>query len=201
MLSSDELPVLSSDSEPLSAKISAKISSFLSVSIMIVGRAPARQSGGRKFKSRSSKFFFVHPNLFKICTQSVSLVVYYIIFITGSTMAANRMDVCVEPPQFLSTLDKRIQTVLLKIELSPAIPIKTLLASDFTLDKLLEARNTIFEAAKDKYRERSNVQHGHGDKATMPNIANFTMKARRSNETVADAFICLITEMASPNHA
>ena len=35
MLSSDELPVLSSDSEPLSAKISAKISSFLSVSIKI----------------------------------------------------------------------------------------------------------------------------------------------------------------------
>ena len=35
MLPSDELPVLSSDSEPLSAKISAKISSFLSVSIMI----------------------------------------------------------------------------------------------------------------------------------------------------------------------
>ena len=26
-----------------------------------VGRAPARQSGGRRFKSRSSKFFFVHP--------------------------------------------------------------------------------------------------------------------------------------------
>ena len=25
-----------------------------------VGRAPARQSGGRRFKSRSSKFFFVH---------------------------------------------------------------------------------------------------------------------------------------------
>ena len=31
-----------------------------------VGRAPARQSGGRRFKSRSSKFFFVHPNLFCI---------------------------------------------------------------------------------------------------------------------------------------
>ena len=28
-----------------------------------VGRAPARQSGGRSFKSRSSQFFFVHPNL------------------------------------------------------------------------------------------------------------------------------------------
>ena len=26
-----------------------------------VGRAPARQSGGHRFKSRSSKFFFVHP--------------------------------------------------------------------------------------------------------------------------------------------
>ena len=31
-----------------------------------VGRAPARQSGGHRFKSRSSKFFFVHPNLFNI---------------------------------------------------------------------------------------------------------------------------------------
>ena len=28
-----------------------------------VGRAPARQSEGCRFKSRSSKFFFVHPNL------------------------------------------------------------------------------------------------------------------------------------------
>ena len=28
-----------------------------------VGRAPARQSGGRRFKSRSSKFFFVHPKI------------------------------------------------------------------------------------------------------------------------------------------
>ena len=27
-----------------------------------VGRAPAHQSGGRRFKSSSSKFFFVHPN-------------------------------------------------------------------------------------------------------------------------------------------
>ena len=44
-----------------------------------VGRAPARQSGGRRFKSRSSKYFFVHPNLSKICTQSVCLVVYYMI--------------------------------------------------------------------------------------------------------------------------
>ena len=26
-------------------------------------QVPARQSGGRRFKSRSSKFFFVHPNL------------------------------------------------------------------------------------------------------------------------------------------
>ena len=46
-----------------------------------VGRAPACQSGGHRFKSRSCKFVFVHPNLSKICTQSVSLVVYYMIFI------------------------------------------------------------------------------------------------------------------------
>ena len=46
-----------------------------------VGRAPARQSGGRGFKFRSSQFFFVHPNLSKNCTQSVSLVVYYMICI------------------------------------------------------------------------------------------------------------------------
>ena len=30
-----------------------------------VGRAPARQSGGRRFKSRSSQVFFVYPNLSK----------------------------------------------------------------------------------------------------------------------------------------
>ena len=62
------------------------------------GRAPARQSGGRRFKSRSSQFFFVHPNLSKICTQSVSLVVYYmtiilllliIIIITNTTKSNN----------------------------------------------------------------------------------------------------------------
>ena len=28
-----------------------------------VGRAPARQSGGRSFKSCSSKFYFVYPKL------------------------------------------------------------------------------------------------------------------------------------------
>ena len=28
-----------------------------------VSRAPARQSGGRRFKSRSSQFFFVYPEL------------------------------------------------------------------------------------------------------------------------------------------
>ena len=38
------------------------------------------EPGGRRFKSRSSKFFFVHPNLSKICTQSISLVVYYMTF-------------------------------------------------------------------------------------------------------------------------
>ena len=46
-----------------------------------VGRAPARQSGGRRFKSRSSQFFFVHPNLSKKRTQSVSLVVYCMILV------------------------------------------------------------------------------------------------------------------------
>ena len=51
-----------------------------------VGRAPARQSGGRRFKSRSSKFFFVHPNLSIICTQSVSLVVYYMIKLITNTL-------------------------------------------------------------------------------------------------------------------
>ena len=30
-----------------------------------VGRAPARQSGGRRFKSRSFNFFFVHPKIFQ----------------------------------------------------------------------------------------------------------------------------------------
>ena len=34
------------------------------------------------FKSRSSQFVFVHPNLSKICTQSVSLVVYYVMCIS-----------------------------------------------------------------------------------------------------------------------
>ena len=47
-----------------------------------VGRAPACQSGGRRFKSHSSKFVLVHPNLSKnknVFSQSVSLVVYCII--------------------------------------------------------------------------------------------------------------------------
>ena len=30
-----------------------------------VGRAPAHQSGGRRFKSRSRQFFFVHPKFIK----------------------------------------------------------------------------------------------------------------------------------------
>ena len=32
-----------------------------------VGRAPARQSGGRRFKSCSGQFFFVHPKLLLSC--------------------------------------------------------------------------------------------------------------------------------------
>ena len=46
-----------------------------------VGRAPARQSGGRRFKSRSSQFSLFIQIYLQICTQSVSLVVYYMIFI------------------------------------------------------------------------------------------------------------------------
>ena len=42
-----------------------------------VGRAPARQSGGHRFKSHSHQFVFVHQKKFLKCTQSVSLVVYY----------------------------------------------------------------------------------------------------------------------------
>ena len=42
-----------------------------------VGRAPACQSGGRRFKPYSSKFFFVHQKIYLKCTQSVSLLVYY----------------------------------------------------------------------------------------------------------------------------
>ena len=42
-----------------------------------IHRAPARQSGGRGFKSCSSKFFFVHAEAYLKWTQSVSLVVYY----------------------------------------------------------------------------------------------------------------------------
>ena len=33
--------------------------------LLTVGRAPAPQSGGRRFKSRSRKFFFVHPEIMK----------------------------------------------------------------------------------------------------------------------------------------
>ena len=46
-----------------------------------VGRAPARQSGGRRFKSRSSQFSLFIQIYLKICTQSVSLVVYYMILL------------------------------------------------------------------------------------------------------------------------
>ena len=46
-----------------------------------VGLAPTRQSGGRRFKSRSRKFVYVYLTLSKICTQSVSIVVYHIEFV------------------------------------------------------------------------------------------------------------------------
>ena len=41
-----------------------------------IGRAPARQSGGRRFKSCSSQFFFVHSKLIWNRTQSYPLMVY-----------------------------------------------------------------------------------------------------------------------------
>ena len=53
-----------------------------------VGRAPARQSGVRRFKSRSSQFFFVHPNLSKKlypvsfpCGLLHDIFYYYLVFI------------------------------------------------------------------------------------------------------------------------
>ena len=44
---------------------------YIMLCFKFVGRAPARQSGGRRFKSRSSQFFFVHPKFFfQICDRS-----------------------------------------------------------------------------------------------------------------------------------
>ena len=67
-----------------------------------VGRAPARQSGGRRFKSRSSQFFFVHPNLseIKLCwSYAYSCIHEYSIFfqagkiLTASWVAQNALQV------------------------------------------------------------------------------------------------------------
>ena len=44
-----------------------------------VGRAPARQSRGRRFKSRSS--FYCSSKMYLKCTQSVSPVLYYMIYL------------------------------------------------------------------------------------------------------------------------
>ena len=49
-----------------------------------VGRAPARQSGGRRFKSRSSNFFFLHPNLFFIYNQTLPKGMNQTLFINRS---------------------------------------------------------------------------------------------------------------------
>ena len=73
--------------------------------------------------------------------------------------------VCAEAPHFPSNLDRRTQIILQKIEQSPAVAIKTQLESDFSLEKLLEMRNIIFDAAK--CHEQSNVQHGDRDAGTI----------------------------------
>ena len=93
-----------------------------------------------------------------------------------------------DAPQFLSGITPGIQSVLLKIKQSPTVAVRTSLTSDFDPDALSEARNIIFNAAKDKYRERSRTQHGDLTDSTFDaaSIDNYTMKVRRSTDTTAD---------------
>ena len=62
-----------------------------------VGRAPIRHSRGRRFKSRSSNFVFVHPKFIKKCTQSVSFVVHCMIFIETSRIPSGASLYCLFP--------------------------------------------------------------------------------------------------------
>ena len=50
---------------------------------------------------------------------------------------------------FLSKLDDKIETILLKLKSSPSIPVHTLLSNDFDIDELLQARNIVFECASE----------------------------------------------------
>ena len=67
-----------------------------------VGRAPARQSGGRRFKSRSSQFSLFIQIYLKICTQSVSLVVYYMTFIKKSRIPLWCIPYCLFPGRIVT---------------------------------------------------------------------------------------------------
>ena len=90
---------------------------------------------------------------------------------------------------FLSKLDDKIETILLKLKSSPSIPVHTLLSNDFDIDELLQARNIVFECARAKYRNTKDGTEPTSDPITNPNTpptCGFKLKSRRSTQTAAD---------------
>ena len=89
---------------------------------------------------------------------------------------------------FLSKLDDKIETILLKLKSSPSIPVHTLLSNDFDIDELLQARNIVFECARAKCRNTKDGAEPTSDAITNPNTpptCGFKLKSRRSTQTAA----------------
>ena len=90
---------------------------------------------------------------------------------------------------FLSKLDDKIETILLKLKSSPSIHVQTLLSSDFDIDELLQARNIVFECARAKCSNTKDGAETTSDAITNPNTpptCGFKLKYRRSTQTAAD---------------
>ena len=108
-------------------------------------------------------------------------------------MAANRQDVRNIGSQiFPSTLDPRVQKMVIELENSPSTPVVKPMSGEFAMEELLDARKVIFDSAKKKYCEgiQQDGAETTGDSATQKlstiSDCDLSLKARRSPATAAD---------------
>ena len=111
---------------------------------------------------------------------------------------------------FLPEIHHKIETILLKLKSSPSIPVHTLLGDDFDIDELLQARNVIFECAKETYCNQINDGAETTDETrnitNTRSTCNVKLKSRRSHRrhpTTSRNCACLYlaTVIFSPSRA
>ena len=91
-------------------------------------------------------------------------------------------------PIVLRKVDPRLRKIILKLKDRPSVPVKTILTSDFALDKLLQARKATFECANEKLlsvQGGAETPTGSSNEKTST-LSTCNLKARRSMDTADD---------------